>query len=52
MGALMRSSLDRQGIDMAEAVLRHTKLINAFRRKDPGVAKAALHDHYLKPSHG
>jgi len=52
MGALMRSSLDRQGIDMAEAVLRHTKLLTAFRRKDPAVAKAALHEHYLSPTHG
>ncbi len=52
MGALMRSSLDRQGIDMTEAVQRHTKLVTAFRRKDPAVAKAALHAHYLDPSHG
>jgi DNA-binding GntR family transcriptional regulator len=52
MGALMRSSLERQGIDMAEAVQRHTKLITSFRRKDPSVAKAALHDHYLNPHHG
>ncbi len=52
MGALMRSSLDRQGIDMAEAVQRHTKLLNAFRRKDPAVALAALRLHYLEPTHG
>jgi DNA-binding GntR family transcriptional regulator len=52
MGALMRSSLERQGIDMVEAVQRHTRLITAFRRKDPAVAKAALQDHYLNPTHG
>ncbi len=49
MGALMRSSLDRQQIDLAEAVERHTKLVTAFRRKDPAVALAALHEHYLDP---
>ncbi|QNK82147.1 GntR family transcriptional regulator [Nakamurella sp. PAMC28650] len=52
MGALMRSSLDRQGIDMAEAVQRHTKLITAFRRKDSAVALTALRLHYLDPTHG
>lgn len=52
MGALMRSSLDRQGIDLTEAVQRHTKLVTAFRRKDPAVAVAALQLHYLDPTHG
>jgi DNA-binding GntR family transcriptional regulator len=52
MGALMRSSLDRQGIGMAETVQLHTKLLNAFRRKDPAVAMTALHNHYLDPTHG
>ncbi|MET3805846.1 DNA-binding GntR family transcriptional regulator [Nakamurella sp. UYEF19] len=52
MGALMRSSLDRQGIDMVEAVRRHTKLITAFKRKDSAVALAALRLHYLDPTHG
>jgi DNA-binding GntR family transcriptional regulator len=52
MGALMRSSLDRQGIDMAEAVQGHTKLLTAFRRKDPAVAMAALRLHYVGPTHG
>lgn len=51
MGALMRSSLDRQGIDLTEAVQRHTKLVTAFRRKDPAVALAALQLHYLDPTH-
>jgi DNA-binding GntR family transcriptional regulator len=51
MGALMRSSLDRQGIDLTEAVRRHVQLLRAFRRKDPQVATAALYDHYLTPAH-
>jgi DNA-binding GntR family transcriptional regulator len=51
MGALMRSSLDRQGIDLTEAVRRHVQLLRAFRRKDPQVAMAALYDHYLTPAH-
>jgi DNA-binding GntR family transcriptional regulator len=50
MGALMRSTLELQGIDLDEAVRRHTKLVTAFRRKDPSVALAALHDHYLDPT--
>ncbi len=50
MGALMRSSLDRQGIDLDEAVRRHTKLIAGFRRKDPAIALAALREHYLSPT--
>ncbi|MDT5028628.1 MAG: hypothetical protein QOE61_5054 [Micromonosporaceae bacterium] len=51
MGALMRSSLDRQGIDLTEAVRRHVQLLRAFRRKNPQVATAALYDHYLTPAH-
>ena len=51
MGALMRSSLDRQGIDMTEAVRLHVKLHRAFRRKDAQVAIAALYEHYLTPTH-
>lgn len=51
MGALMRSSLERQGIDLAEVVRRHAKLVRAFRRKDPAVALAALRAHYLDGAH-
>jgi DNA-binding GntR family transcriptional regulator len=51
MGALMRSSLEQQGIDLSEAVRRHVALLRAFRRKDPQVATAALYDHYLNPAH-
>jgi DNA-binding GntR family transcriptional regulator len=52
MGALMRSSLERQHIDLSEAVNRHSKLVRAFRRKDPQSAVAALREHYLDPTHG
>jgi DNA-binding GntR family transcriptional regulator len=52
MGALMRSSLDRQAMELQETVTLHAKLLTAFRRKDSTVAIAALHDHYLSPSHG
>lgn len=51
MGALMRSSLDQQGIDLAEVVARHAKLLKVFRRRDPAVAIAALREHYLSPAH-
>lgn len=47
MGALMRSSLDRQGIDLDETVRLHTRLINTFRRKEPAAAVAALYQHYV-----
>lgn len=50
MGALMRSSLERQGIDLAEVVKRHTKLLTAFRKPDPEAARAALYEHYLDPA--
>jgi DNA-binding GntR family transcriptional regulator len=52
MGALMRSSLERQQIDLSEAVRRHSKLVRSFRRKDPQSAVAALREHYLDPTHG
>ncbi|MET0425983.1 MAG: GntR family transcriptional regulator [Actinoplanes sp.] len=52
MGALMRSSLERQHIDLSEAVRRHAKLVRAFRRKDSQTAVAALREHYLDPTHG
>ncbi len=53
MGALMRSSLEQQGIDLAEVVKRHSKLLSAFRKPDPEPALAALRSHYLDPvSHG
>lgn len=51
MGALMRSSLEQQGIDdLAEVVKRHGKLLTAFRKQDPEPALAALRAHYLNPT--
>ena len=50
MGALMRSSLDRQHIDLAETVRRHADLITAFRDAPAAAVAVALRDHYLKPS--
>ncbi|MGI8880749.1 MAG: GntR family transcriptional regulator [Jatrophihabitans sp.] len=50
MGALMRSSLEQQGIDLAEVVKRHSKLLTAFRKQDPEPAVAALRAHYLDPT--
>ena len=52
MGALMRSTLDRQGISLHETVAMHRKLLKSFRRKDPTAAVAALRDHYVGATHG
>jgi DNA-binding GntR family transcriptional regulator len=52
MGALMRSSLERQHIDLTEAVRRHVKLVRAFKRKEAQSAVDALREHYLNPTHG
>lgn len=52
MGALMRSTLDRQGMSLDETVAMHRKLLTSFRRKDPTVAVAALRDHYVGATHG
>ncbi|MDN5764607.1 MAG: GntR family transcriptional regulator [Humibacillus sp.] len=51
MGALMRSTLDRQGLSLDETVAMHRKLLTSFRRKDPTVAVAALRDHYVGSTH-
>ena len=48
MGALVRSTLDRQGIDDLVSMVRwHEKLVRAFRRSDPAGATKALHEHYV-----
>ena len=52
MGALMRSSLDHQAMELHETAALHARLLTAFRRKDPAIALAALRDHYLSPTHG
>lgn len=47
MGSLMRSSFDRQGIDMSEIVDRHQLVIDAVKTRDPRVIAQAIKDHYL-----
>jgi DNA-binding GntR family transcriptional regulator len=48
MGALMRSSLDRQRIGLEETVRRHAELIVAFRTKRSPAVDTALREHYLR----
>ncbi|NUO59328.1 MAG: GntR family transcriptional regulator [Hamadaea sp.] len=47
MGALMRSSIDRQHIDLGEAVRRHQLVIDVFGRGDIDQIVATLEEHYL-----
>ena len=47
MGALMRSSLDRQRIGLDETVRRHTDLVAVYREKATAGIDAALRDHYV-----
>lgn len=47
MGALMRSSLDRQGIELAETVRRHAALVTAFREQSATNVANALREHYV-----
>jgi len=47
MGALMRSSLDRQKIGLQETVRMHAGLITVFREQPASVAVSALRDHYI-----
>jgi GntR family transcriptional regulator, rspAB operon transcriptional repressor len=49
MGALMRSSLEFQGGDLAQVIDRHRSLIEAVATRDRPVIAAALKDHYLNP---
>ena len=49
MGALMRSSIEFQGSELADVVGRHRSLIDAVRTRDSTVITAALQDHYLHP---
>ena len=48
MGALMRSSLDRQRITLEESVERHADLIRALRELPTAAADAALREHYIR----
>lgn len=47
MGALMRSSLDRQRISLEETVRRHAALVSVFRDRPTGAVDAALLEHYM-----
>jgi DNA-binding GntR family transcriptional regulator len=49
MGALMRSSIEFQGSELADVVGRHRSLIDAVRTRDMTLIAAALQDHYLNP---
>jgi DNA-binding GntR family transcriptional regulator len=48
MGALMRSSLDRQRISLRDTVARHVVLVEAVRTEPRGRADAALYEHYVR----
>ena len=47
MGALMRSSIERQGIGLLEAVDRHRDLLDAVESGDVVRLRRAIRDHYL-----
>ena len=47
MGSVMRSSFDRQGIDMDEMVNRHRPLVDAIASRRPTTITKAIRDHYL-----
>lgn len=48
MGALMRSSMEDQAIDLAEAGRRHQHLISVLRTADRATIAAELYHHYLR----
>ena len=47
MGALMREEIERQGIDLSEAVRRHRPLVEAVEEGDLDRLRAELRRHYL-----
>jgi DNA-binding GntR family transcriptional regulator len=47
MGAVMRTEMERQAIDMAETVRRHVGIVDAVSDGDLGRLRAELRDHYL-----
>jgi DNA-binding GntR family transcriptional regulator len=47
MGALMRSSIERQGISLDDAVDRHRALLYAVEAGDVEQLRKAIRDHYL-----
>lgn len=50
MGSLMRSSLERQGIDLGEVVVRHQTLLDAIASDDRQAIVEAIRAHYLQPA--
>jgi DNA-binding GntR family transcriptional regulator len=48
MGALMRSSIERQGISLEDAVGRHRGLLDAVEAGDVEQLRKAIRDHYLE----
>lgn len=50
MGSLMRSSLERQGIDHREVVDRHRKLLDAVATRRKTTIVKAIREHYLDPT--
>jgi len=50
MSLLMRSSLDRQGIDLSEAATRHRILLDALRTRRRVTIEQAIKAHYLEPT--
>jgi DNA-binding GntR family transcriptional regulator len=47
MGALMRSSIERQGISLEDAVVRHRTLLEAVEKGDVQELRDAIREHYL-----
>jgi DNA-binding GntR family transcriptional regulator len=47
MGALMREEIERQGIDLSEAVHRHRPIVEAVEAGDLNRLREAIRSHYL-----
>ena len=47
MGALSRAEIERQGIDLSEAVHRHRPIVEAVEEGDLDRLRAELRSHYL-----
>jgi DNA-binding GntR family transcriptional regulator len=47
MGAVMRSSMENQRIDLFEAARRHREVADVFRTENREAMTATLYDHYL-----
>ncbi|GLZ40868.1 GntR family transcriptional regulator [Actinokineospora sp. NBRC 105648] len=48
MGAVMRSSLEEQHLDLAEMPKMHEELLDALRTEDPEAVAETLYRHYLR----